>query len=257
MIITSRSSQKWSKKYEPHMRGKQVWAIGGGQVAEEGKLVASHLHRELIVVPANLSCDAFFTDSVAVRMPQWNKPDYQKMVAPKKVIYDEDILRSTPLRYNVSGWADILSSITARLTLSTLQMNQYKKELKEMDKLIDGCCYPNDEKKRRLLFNSLQKEVDICNGMGSSIIEEGLEHEVAYRLEKKGPGFLHGELVYIGIWYVLDIYGGSQIKLIESLYKLLSLDMYMKSWSEGIGRDYIKDVVRNVFIDWEKKRCVK
>ena len=234
-----------------------MWAIGGGQVCEEGKIVADHLRRKLWIVPTNLSCDAFFTSTIAVRnpaFPGYPEPQYAKVQLTRGIIFDAKILLEAEPRYNVAGWADILSGITAWITWSK-KKNYSPVVAKKMEDLISRCCYPYCERNLKILYDTLDEEVILCNMFNSSDPEEGIEHKVAYRLEGLClEPMLHGELVFIGIYEIVREFKeiGLQ-KVVKKHFRTLKVDIRKLERKIRGGRRQIKEIVKEVVDEFLRK----
>jgi len=227
MIITSPKTHHFIKEVmlEYSSAKNEVWAIGGAQVAEEGKIVAQHLNKDLIVVPTNLSCDAFWADSYAVRSKDTGPyPLYSKCKSPKKVIFFPYVLNRCQARLLNCGWAEILSSITANITWKPSNNIQLGAQ-KRMRKMVEKCRPVVDVNSARLLFDLLAEEISIGIRLGSSNFEEGMEHKIAYRLERYTSGLCHSELVFIGINEILNIYNSPYLNLFEDFLRDLKVNL--------------------------------
>jgi len=241
IIISSKSSSQFISRYEGNYHKDIILGIGGGQVAEEAKWVGKHLRKEVILVPTNLSCDAFWTKTVAVRIPG-KQPVYVDAVRPITVEFDGEILTICHKRYLVAGWADILSGITA---MDRMAGNQYTIQ---MCKLIDKCCYPGTVEEIKVLFDTLEEEVKLCDLAGSSAVEEGLEHKIAYELEKYNKfDLLHGELVFMGIQLLMQKGFLMSSSCDKIKYFFNKLEIKPTEWVKLFGKDLCEAIVDEVW----------
>jgi len=202
----------------------EIFAIGGGTVSEVAKFISHETLTELNQMPSVLSTDSPFCTSIAIR--NFDHIDYRFLVEPKRICFDEDLLRLAPMYLNQLGLCDILSIITA-------SNDWYIRELKRRGTLK---CYDTDFVKKKklielariipeeirlemsslreitpksisIMINAFLREVYICDVFGNASPEEGAEHYFAYTLEFIGGirEVPHGILVLIGIYYILRI----------------------------------------------------
>lgn len=185
-----------------------VVGIGGGASLDMAKYVAWMREEEPILVPSIASADACVTNTIAVRVEK--KVRYVGFVVPKVVISDFELMSAAPPALNRAGIGDILSIHTGCFDwgLSAREgMDGYDPEaaarvqslVRELEERINEVRDVTDEA-LRWLIEAYAEENAVCLAAGHSRPEEGSEHFFAYNVEAKtGRGFVHGELVCLGI----------------------------------------------------------
>jgi glycerol-1-phosphate dehydrogenase [NAD(P)+] len=185
-----------------------VVGLGGGMALDMAKYVAWRRGLDPVLVPSIASVDACVTNTVAVR--DEGKVRYVGFVAPQIVLADFDLMQSAPPHLNRAGIGDILSIHTAlwdwqaaaargliahdadvaRQTAALL--DQLESRAKEV-RAVTGDAL-------RWLIEAYAAENALCLQVGHARPEEGSEHFFAYNVEHRtGRGFVHGELVGLGI----------------------------------------------------------
>ena len=183
-------------KLEYFSECNSIVAVGGGGVIDYSKYVASKLNLHLKVIPTILSTDAMFTSVSIIRCPE---VVYICTKVPEEVELDYVLLEDVDWRYHV-GTGDVLSIITALRCWR--KFPTYDEDVaKEAMLIVDSLKRPDTKVGIERLFKCLKDEVTLCERVGTSQVEEGIEHDFAYCFEKYTTSrrVLHGELVAGGI----------------------------------------------------------
>jgi glycerol dehydrogenase-like iron-containing ADH family enzyme len=83
-----------------------VLAIGGGNALDVGKYAAWKLNKPLIMIPSIVSTGAVFQPLIAIRGA--NGWDMLNSVAPEYLLFDFDVIRSAPPRFNCAGMGECI-----------------------------------------------------------------------------------------------------------------------------------------------------
>jgi len=185
-----------------------VLGVGGGTVMDFAKFVAWRRDVPLVLAPSVVSVDACLTESIAVRRA--GRVHYLGEVYPREVVVDFDVVCAGPPALNRAGAGDILSIHTAlfdwKLAASRGRAVFDEEIAREAGALVDKLMSRADDLREArpqgivALVELFWAEVMLCRRARSSRPEEGSEHFWAYNLEyRAGRGFVHGELVALGI----------------------------------------------------------
>lgn len=208
-----------------------IIAYGGGSVIDYAKYVAAGKKLYLEVHPTILSTDAMFTDVSIVRCPE---VVYLKTKAPDRVILDYDLLEEVDWRLHV-GSGDVLSIITA--LRSWRKCPSYEGYIaKEALEIVDKLKRPDDRVGIDTLFNCLREEVLLCKIVGTSQVEEGLEHEFAYCFEKYAvKKVLHCQLVVLGMLCAAKVLNMSDKEIEDIKNRFCKLGLVWDSKEIGLN----------------------
>jgi len=198
-----------------------VYAFGGGLVADAAKAIAKNSNLVLVSMPTILSCDAFFTSASAYRSEKTVRYEVNK--APDETIFNDEVLSLAPIRYNASGWGDILSSLIAcsawrnyNVQLRTHFSPIIEREVREYIRVARA---PVDTETRLQLFETLKRSCEIERTLGGPYHEESAEHFFLYNLENHWKErYLHGEGVALGILVMSHMISS---RLFEEAVKLI------------------------------------
>jgi glycerol dehydrogenase-like iron-containing ADH family enzyme len=185
-----------------------VVGLGGGMALDMAKYVAWWRGLQPVMVPSIASVDACVTNTIAVR--EQGKVRYVGFVVPQVVLADPVLMRSAPTHLNRAGLGDILSIHTALWdwrAASERGLAAYDEEIARqvavlVDQLAERAEQIRDvtEDALRWLIEAYAAENALCLQVGHSRPEEGSEHFFAYNIEHRtGEGYVHGELVCLGI----------------------------------------------------------
>jgi len=222
-------------------KGEVIYAIGGGQVVDIGRLLAFKLNKEIICVPTVLSTDAFLVNSTGLRKN--NGVVYVPSKKADQVIIDTSLLQSAPKQLHYSGCADVLSIFTA---LSDWKL-AYKKMAEKYEEgtaniansILDSLLSQKSEIKKmsengiKAILGGLILEVCLCNIYGNSRPEEGGEHFFCYCLENKLPHNLHGKIVFLGI-LITAFLQGQDWQRIKHFLDYIEFDFLPEGITQGI-----------------------
>jgi len=124
---------------------------------------------------------------------------YLKTKRPDDVEFNYDLLSASAGRWH-AGTGDVLSIYTA--LMSWRKKTSYDEDIaREAERIAGSLVRPDTKEGLKQLFECLKQEVELCGLAGTSEVEEGMEHEFAYALERyiTTSDVLHGELVAVGM----------------------------------------------------------
>jgi glycerol dehydrogenase-like iron-containing ADH family enzyme len=187
-----------------------VAGLGGGTVMDAAKLRGLRLGLPVICIPTVLSTDACFTDSAAVRRD--GAVHYVPTGAPAQVVIDEPLLLRAPAAMNALGCCDVFSILTAsedwrRDHGASSEALRAGRQICETLLRAEDDIAAGTQAGLKAVLEALVAEVQLCRTYGSDRLEEGSEHYLAYALEARAPGHLHGALVGLGILFALRLQG--------------------------------------------------
>lgn len=194
--LTFESVKLDNQKYE------EIVAFGSGRVIDYGKLYAQATSLRLTVIPTAIATDCLFTEDAAIRKN--SSISYVKAKRPDRIILDTNLILRNRHMCNY-GWLEIISAFTTRhYTLKT----GIKKAIAHNSKVIDLLRYLEPVSDERTLFQliwALSTEVGLCERNGSALlVEEGIEHYLAYELENMIKQRLpHGLYLSVAINFLL------------------------------------------------------
>jgi len=184
-----------------------IYGAGGMIIIDITKYLSNKFNCSFILIPTILESDNIFTNTI---LDINNNIYLDCSKNPKKIIIDDNILQKTTYKNHASGWATILSSLTA-----CYSWRNYKDEFDieydpEIDFEINSCISrlscPNNKKNRMELLNTLKVYVDIEKTYGSTIYKESSEHYFVYNLYNYWQEkCLFGESLVLGILLMSQI----------------------------------------------------
>jgi glycerol-1-phosphate dehydrogenase [NAD(P)+] len=186
------------------------------------KYVAGRRGAEPVLVPSIASVDACVTNTIAVR--DGGKVRYVGFVVPQVVLADFDLIQTAPPHLNRAGLGDILSIHTALWDWKAAAdegLISYDGEVaQQVAALVDGLEDRAEDVRAvtegalRWLIEAYAAENALCLEVGHSRPEEGSEHFFAYNVEHRtGQGFVHGELVSLGILLMARLQGNEPVRV--------------------------------------------
>jgi len=187
------------------------YAIGGGRVIDVARFLAHKWKLEIVCIPTIISSDAFLVDCTGLR--ENGCVTYIPSKKADRILLDWELLKKTPLKYHLSGCADVLSIYTGVYDweYANKQGMANPKELYSpavaitAKGILEGLFSEAEEIRRgtrkglETIITCLGMEVELCNFYGNSRPEEGGEHFFAYCIENRTKHFLHGEIVSLGV----------------------------------------------------------
>lgn len=205
--------ERTEAEYPP---AETVVGLGGGTALDMAKYVAWRRGGEPVLIPSIASVDACVTNTIAVR--DEGKVRYIGFVVPRVVLADFDLMQSAPPRLNRAGIGDILSIHTALWdwrAAADRGLIDYEDEVaRGTAALVDGLEERAGEMQAvtegalRWLIEAYAAENALCLQVGHARPEEGSEHFFAYNVEHRtGRGYVHGELVGLGILLMARLQG--------------------------------------------------
>jgi len=199
-----------------------VVGLGGGMALDMAKYVAWRRATEPVLVPSIASVDACVTNTIAVR--DGGKVRYVGFVVPRVVLVDLDLMRSAPLHLNRAGIGDILSIHTALWdwrAAAERGLVAFDEEVARQAAALVDQLEGRAEEVRAVTRGALQWLIEayaaenaLCLQVGHARPEEGSEHFFAYNVEHRtGRGYVHGELVGLGILLMARLQGNEPARV--------------------------------------------
>ena len=208
----------------PHV--DTVVGLGGGMALDMAKYVAWRRGLRPVMVPSIASVDACVTNTIAVR--DEGRVRYTGFVVPQVVLADFDLMQSAPPPLNRAGLGDILSIHTALWdwrAAADRGLVAYDEEVaRQVAALVDQLADRAEQVRSvtedalRWLIEAYATENGLCLQVGHSRPEEGSEHFFAYNVEHRtGEGYVHGELVCLGILLMARLQENDPVRVEEIL----------------------------------------
>ncbi len=184
-----------------------VVGIGGGKVIDVSKVVATELNAEFISVPTTASHDGIASPVASFK--ENGKPISISTEPPIAVIADTEIIKSSPKKLIHSGFADLISNITAvkdwRLSrdLRGESYNEVAVAIASMPAFLmvsraNEANFRLEDEIETLLRGLIMSGVAISIA-GSSRPASGAEHKFSHAIDFLGYGNgTHGEQVGLG-----------------------------------------------------------
>ena len=203
-----------------------IVGLGGGMALDMAKYVAWRREVEPVLVPSIASVDACVTNTIAVR--DGGKVHYVGFVVPQVVLADFDLMQSAPPYLNRAGIGDILSIHTAlwdwRAAAGRGLIAYDGDVASQAAALVNGLEARAEEIRAvtedalRWLIEAYAAENALCLQVGHARPEEGSEHFFAYNVEHRtGRGYVHGELVGLGILVMARLQGNEPARVQQIL----------------------------------------
>jgi len=226
----------------------RVIGVGGGRAIDLGKVFATRQRMDFISIPTMLGSDAACS-SVAVLYDENN--DFLEYVdeqqSPEAVFVDLDIIRTTPPRYAAAGLAGGLSVfyeveevMAAKQFRATPTMQSYYKSVAEWGKgrllavserAIEGFIHLSLNELEEICFCCLWVAADLFEHVGLSLGHGVYRALRGLGLSKTG-GYLHGELVGLGLLCQLDLCSTHQAER-EQVKRLVRKLLSHADWREA------------------------
>jgi glycerol-1-phosphate dehydrogenase [NAD(P)+] len=220
--ITEATTSQWDEKLAalPGRPAEQVYAVGGGLVADAAKYLAVKLDLPLVCLPTALSVDAFITSASGIRRD--GCVTYIETKVPERLILDLDVIAGAPERIRAAGITDVLSIATGcwdwkfahERGKNPAGMEFIPWVYATAQSILQGALDCAEAAGRadleglKTLYDCLVLEVQLCNQIGHARPEEGSEHYFAYCAENLvGHGWPHGDLVGPGIRLMAGLQG--------------------------------------------------
>lgn len=209
-----------------------VVGIGGGKVIDVSKVVATELNAEFISVPTTASHDGIASPVASFK--ENGKPISISTEPPIAVIADTEIIKSSPKKLIHSGFADLISNITAvkdwRLSrdLRGESYNEVAVAIASMPAFLmvsraNEANFRLEDEIETLLRGLIMSGVAISIA-GSSRPASGAEHKFSHAIDFLGYGNgTHGEQVGLGTiifeYFYEKAYGEGNWELISMSLK--------------------------------------
>lgn len=188
----------------------EVVGFGGGMSVDAAKYFAWQRALPCALVPTAISVDACYSYPIALRRNA--VVCYEGEVIPKTICVDYDIIRSAPIRLNLSGVGDVLSCYTAlfdwRLMSAAGKGPAVVDRLYNTAENILGELFGNTADIAGMTDKGIRMIMDAYAWVGIEgynnrycHFEEGSEHYLAYTVESVcGKHLLHGQLVSMCVY---------------------------------------------------------
>lgn len=245
-IIIKKGSQQTVKTVtEQSKNADAIIGVGGGKVIDVSKMAATQNKIPLISVPTSAAHDGIVSSRASIKNE--NGTVSLKADAPFAVVADTQIIAQAPYRFLVSGYADIISNLTAvedwklahklinepfsdsAAALSTLTATKLIEQADIMKlKNIESA----DVIIKALISSGIAMSI-----AGNSRPASGSEHKFSHALDIIAPKpALHGEQCGVGTIMMMYLQGGDW-KSIRSTLKDVGAPVNAKDL--GLDDEYI------------------
>lgn len=217
------------KVVESSQTSNAIFGIGGGRVIDVSKMAATNNKIPLISIPTTAAHDGIVSPRASIKNEHGSVS--LKVDAPFALIADTEIISQAPYRFLASGYADIISNLTA------------VEDWKLASKLINDPYSDSAAALATLTANTLMEQADIVkignaesaevvvkalisSGIAISIAgnsrpASGSEHKFSHALDIIAPKpALHGEQCGVGTIMMMYLQGGDWRKVRSSLKKI-------------------------------------
>lgn len=249
MIHTQPCSQEAAESYAEEMRrigADVVVGIGGGKIMDLAKLTGEFSGKPVINVPTICATCAAFTPLSVLYTPEGRAIGswfFENEISC--VLADTLILSKQPFRYAFSGIADSMAKmieidhniqdtspsadmVFARFNAEYLYRRLSSIALDMPAELMKGKPSPRIDELVYLTIAATGIVSGCARGQGQSALAHGLYESVRTLFTKEAAGYLHGEIVGVGLRLQLS-YDGKDSSELDHIMETLKLPMHLRN----------------------------
>ena len=209
-----------------------IYGYGDKQVVDFTKYVSKKLGCNYVLIPSILDHDNIFRNKILDLNDNFKSIDIH--IEPTQIIIDDNILSQNSVTDQASGWAVIISSLTACHAWRNYPhyfKTDYDDEIDfEINSCLSKISIPDSKQNRLELCNTLKIFVDIENSFQSNIFKESAEHYFVYNLSKyTNLDCNFGEALGLGILVISHIINIGLAKRAHHLMKKCGLKVFLPS----------------------------
>lgn len=245
IIIKEGTQDTVDKVIEESKDSNAIFGIGGGRVIDVSKMAATNNKIPLISVPTTAAHDGIVSPRASIK----NKDGSVSLEvdAPFALIADSEIISQAPYRFLASGYADIISNLTAvedwklanklindpfsdsAAALATLTAHTL---MDQADVIRLGNCVSAEVVVKALISSGIAISI-----AGNSRPASGSEHKFSHALDIIAPHpALHGEQCGVGTIMMMYLQGGDWRCVRDALIKV---NAPVNAKELGIDDEYI------------------
>ena len=245
VIVETATMQSVDTVVKESKNSVAILAVGGGKVIDVGKMASTINKIPLISIPTTAAHDGMISPRASIKNS--NGSVSLEADAPFALVADTKILSDAPYRFTASGFADIISNLTAvedwklayKLINEPFSDSAAALSLMTANLLIEQAAniQPRHAESAGIVVKGL-----ISSGMAISIAKSsrpasGSEHKFSHALDQIAPKpALHGEQCGVGTIMMMYLQGGNW-KKIQSVLKQINAPTTAKELK--IDEEYI------------------
>lgn len=230
-----------------------IIGVGGGRIMDFSKLCGDYAKIPVITVPTSMStCAAYTTLSVIYDENGKTVGNYYLRTEVSAIFVDADIMANQPIRLVAAGVMDALAKYIEiknghpevnsdnfdidLMTAAVLAEHTYNKILDNWEQACESINnHTYSDSMNNLIFLCIPI-TGMISGISKGFGQSALAHELYYQLRtnftKEALGYLHGEVVAIGL--LTQLYYNQTPELVAKFKRIMS-DMHMPTNLPEIG----------------------
>lgn len=229
VIIETANEESVEKVVENSKESSAILGVGGGKVIDVAKMTSTRNHIPLISIPTTAAHDGMASPRASIKSKKGSTS--LKANAPFALIADTQIIAEAPYRFTASGFADIISNLTAvedwklayKLinepfsdSAAALSLMTAKLVIEEADNI-----QPRHVESAGIVVKGLISSGMAISIAGNSRPASGSEHKFSHALDMIAPKpALHGEQCGIGTIMMMYLQGGDWKNIRSVLQKI-------------------------------------
>lgn len=245
MIINQATDETVNQVYESSNDSSAILGVGGGKVIDVAKIASTRNNIPFISIPTTAAHDGIASPRASIKNNTGSAS--LEANAPFAIIADTQIISQAPYKFTASGFADIISNLTAvedwklahKLinepfsdSAAALSVMTAKLLIQEADNI-----QPRHPESTAIVVKGLISSGMAMSIAGTSRPASGSEHKFSHALDKIAPKpALHGEQCGVGTIMMMYLQGGDW-KHIQSVLKKVNAPTTAKEL--GIEDEYI------------------
>lgn len=228
-IINQATEESIQEVIDASKNSSAIIGVGGGKVIDVAKMSSTTLKIPFISIPTTASHDGMASPRASIKNK--NGSVSFKANAPFALVADTQIISQAPYKFTASGFADIVSNLTAvedwklayKLINEEFSDSAAALSLMTANLLIDSVdnIQPRHPESAAIVVKGLISSGMAMSIAGSSRPASGSEHKFSHALDIIAPKpALHGEQCGVGTIMMMYLQGGNWKKIQEVLKKV-------------------------------------